>query len=56
MSEPSPAPTPSVNDMTFNQLSTVLNSIASQATGKAQITPVNTNEFVSLAQTTLKTG
>ena len=56
MSEPSPAPTPTVNDMTFNQLSTVLNSIASQATGKAQITPVNTNEFVSLAQTTLKTG
>lgn len=49
-------PTPTVNDMTFNQLSTVLNSIATQATGKAQITPVNTNEFVSLAQTTLKTG
>ena len=55
MSE-TPTPTPTVNDMTFNQLATVLNSIATQATGKAQITPVNTNEFVSLAQTTLNTG
>jgi hypothetical protein len=45
-----------VNDLSFNQLSTVLNSIASQATGKAAITPTNTGEFVSVAQTALKTG
>jgi len=46
----------SVNDLTFNQLSTVLNSIASQATGKAALTATNTGEFVSVAQTALKTG
>ena len=45
-----------VNDLTFNQLSTVLNSIASQATGKAALTATNTGEFVSVAQTALKTG
>lgn len=45
-----------VNDLTFNQLSTVLNSMAEQATGAAQITPTNTYEFVSLGITTLKTG
>jgi len=41
---------------TFNQLATVLNSIVSQATGKAQITPTNTDEFVSVAQVGLQTG
>lgn len=45
-----------VNDLSFNQLSTVLNSIASQATGKAALTATNTGEFVSVAQTALKTG
>lgn len=45
-----------VNDLTFNQLATVLNSIASQATGKAALTATNTGEFVSVAQTALKTG
>lgn len=45
-----------VNDLSFNQLSTVLNSIVSQATGKTAIAPTNTNEFVSVAQTALKTG
>jgi hypothetical protein len=45
-----------VNDLTFNQLSTVLNSIASQATGKTALTATNSNEFVSIAQTALKTG
>lgn len=44
------------NDLTFNQLSTVLNSIVSQATGKSTIMPTNTAEFVSVAQTALKTG
>lgn len=45
-----------VNELSFNQLSTVLNSIASQATGKAALTSTNTNEFVSVAQTALKAG
>ena len=45
-----------VNDLTFNQLSTVLNSIVQQATGKITLTPTNTGEFVSVAQTALKTG
>ena len=45
-----------VNDLTFNQLATVLNSIVSQATGTAQITPTTTGDFVSVAQVGLKTG
>ena len=44
------------NDLSFNQLSTVLNSIVSQATGKATIAPTNTSEFITVAQTALKTG
>lgn len=45
-----------VNDLTFNQLSTVLNSIVKQATGKQAQQVTNTAEFVSVAQTALKTG
>ena len=45
-----------VNSLNFNQLSTLLNGIASQATGATGIAPVNTNEFVSVAQTTLLAG
>lgn len=45
-----------VNNLTFNQLSTVLNSIVSQATGTSTITPTNTSEFVSVAQVGLKAG
>ena len=44
------------NDLTFNQIATVLTSICQQATGQAQITPTNTSDFVSVATTTLKTG
>ena len=40
----------------FNQISTVLNALAEQATGAAQLTPVNTSEFMSVATTTLATG
>ena len=40
----------------FAQAATLLNSIVSQATGKAQITPTTTAGFVSLAQTGLLTG
>lgn len=44
------------NELSFNQLSTVLNSIVAQATGKTPITPTNTAEFITVAQTALKTG
>ena len=38
-----------VNDLTFNQLSTVLNGIVSQATGTSPITLTNMSEFVTVA-------
>lgn len=44
------------NDLSFNQLSTVLNSIVAQATGKTPLAINNTSEFISVAQTALKTG
>ena len=43
-----------VNDFTFNQLSSVLNSIQEQATGKSALAPVDTASFVTVAQETLK--
>ena len=45
-----------VNDMGFNQLATVLNSIVSQATGQSQITAADESQFISVAQIGLKTG
>lgn len=45
-----------VNELTFNQLSTVLNSIVQQATGQKVQQVTNTADFVSVAQTALKTG
>lgn len=47
---------PDVNNMSFNQLATVLNAIHNQATGAASIAPVDTYTFVSQAQHALKTG
>lgn len=47
---------PTVNDAVFYQASTILNSIVQQASGQAVITPTNTNEFVTTAQTALKIG
>lgn len=44
------------NDLTFNQLSTVLNDIVSQATGVTGVKPVNTSQFVTVGQTALKMG
>ena len=44
------------NDLSFNQLSTVLTEIVSQATGKKALAPVDTSSFVTVAQTALKTG
>lgn len=46
----------SVNTMTFAQISTVLNSIVHQATGQNTITPTNTAEFVSVANTALNSN
>ena len=45
-----------VNSMEFNQLATVLNSVAQQATGQTGIVATNTADFVSVAQTVLQTG
>lgn len=45
-----------VNDMVVHQASTVLNSLVKQATGQAVITATTPGEFVSVAQTALKTG
>lgn len=44
------------NDLTFDQISTILNSVVSQATGTAQATAVNTSQFITQAQTALKCG
>lgn len=46
----------SVNTMSFEQIATVLNSIVHQATGQDVITPTNTAEFVSVANTALSLG
>lgn len=45
-----------VNDMVVHQASTVLNSLVKQATGQESITASTPGEFVSVAQTALKTG
>ena len=45
-----------MNTMSFEQAATVLNSIVSQATGKAQLTPTDTSSFVALAKIGLETG
>lgn len=42
--------------MTFNQAATLLNAIQQQATGQAALTATDLSEFVSAAQTTLRTG
>lgn len=44
------------NDLSFNQLATLLNSIQKQATGQTGIVATNTNEFVTIGQMVLKTG
>lgn len=48
---------PSVNNMGFNDVAATLNAIKAQVTGETQPTPIlNTNDFISVAQTVLKTG
>lgn len=44
------------NDLSFNQVSAILNEIQSQATGRATIAPVDSASFITSAQTALKTG
>lgn len=44
------------NALSFADVATLLNSINRQATGANNITPTNTGEFVSVAQTTLLSG
>ena len=44
------------SDLTFNQLSTVLTEIVSQATGQKALAPVDTASFISVATTGLKVG
>lgn len=44
------------NDLSFEQLSTVLTEITNQATGVNNITPIDTASFVTVAQMALKTG
>lgn len=44
------------NDLSFEQISTVLTEITNQATGVNNIAPLDTASFVSVAQMALKTG
>lgn len=44
------------NDLTFNQMSTVLNAIMTQATGLAPLAVTDTSSFVTAGQEALKAG
>ncbi len=44
------------NDLTFNQIATIMNAVVAQATGKTNIAVTNTSDFVSVANTALLTG
>ena len=46
----------SVNNMTFEQAASILNTIHGQVTGEDSIAPVDTSEFVSVAQKTIAAG
>lgn len=46
----------SVNTMTFEDASAILNNIRQQVTGEASLAPVNTAEFVSVGTTLLQSG
>lgn len=45
-----------MNGLNFAQSAAILTAVFKQATGQNAITPVNSDEFVSMAQTTLQTG
>lgn len=58
-SETNAAPTPvttGVNAMQFPAAAAVLNEIVSQVSGKTPLAPINTSQFVSVAQTALLAG
>lgn len=44
------------NTLSFNQCATLLNAINQQATGRTEITPTTTADFISMATTVLNTG
>lgn len=44
------------NELSFNQVATILNAVQQQATGQTSIAPTNTADFVTVATTLLKTG
>lgn len=44
------------NELSFVQLSTILNAINAQATGETGLVATDTSSFITVAQTTLKTG
>ena len=44
------------NNLTFEQASTFLTSLYTQATGQSAMAPTNTSEFVTVAHAVLKTG
>lgn len=44
------------NDLTFDQISAILNGVMEQATGETSLAAVNTAQFVTQAQTALKIG
>lgn len=44
------------NTLSFNQISTIVNEIVNQATGKNAIAPVNYNDLVNVMQSALLTG
>ena len=44
------------NELSFNQIATLLNSIQQQATGQTAIVATDTHSFVTQAQATLKSG
>lgn len=44
------------NDLSFEQISTVLTAITNQATGVSNIAPIDTASFVTVANMALKTG
>ena len=47
---------PTVNDLTFNQISTVLNSLVAQANGSASMSAVTTADFTTVGTTAIKGG
>lgn len=46
----------SVNTMKFEQAAALLTALVKQATGETALVPTDESEFISLAQTTLRTG